>query len=143
MRSGARGNPLGDNLAELYRRQGRYADAVPLYQRSLAIWEKALGRDHPDAATSLNNLASLYASQGRYAYAEPLYQRSLALLEKALRRPEVDLIGVDRASLSRAIDNGAVVVLRRHRLNRLGNFIGVRPFIPCARADDLAQLMIK
>jgi hypothetical protein len=27
-------------------RAGRYADAEPLYQRSLAIREKALGRDH-------------------------------------------------------------------------------------------------
>ena len=27
-----------NNLAELYRAQGRYADAEPLYERSLAIW---------------------------------------------------------------------------------------------------------
>ena len=49
-----------NNLAELYRAQGRYADAEPLYKRSLAICEKALGPDHPDVATSLNNLAVLY-----------------------------------------------------------------------------------
>ena len=29
-------------------RQGRYAEAEPLYQRSLAFREKALGPDHPD-----------------------------------------------------------------------------------------------
>ena len=40
-----------NNLAELYRAQGRYADAEPLYKRSLAIREKALGPDHPDVAT--------------------------------------------------------------------------------------------
>ena len=49
-----------NNLAELYRYQGRYAEAEPLYKRSLAIREKALGPDHPDVAISLNNLASLY-----------------------------------------------------------------------------------
>jgi hypothetical protein len=37
-----------------------------LYQRSLAIREKALGPDHPDTALSLNNLAELYRNQGRY-----------------------------------------------------------------------------
>ena len=73
-----------NNLAVLYRNQGKYAEAEPLYQRSLAIWEKALGKDHPDVATSLNNLAVLYHNQGKYAEAEPLYQRSLAIKEKAL-----------------------------------------------------------
>ena len=54
------------------RAQGQYAKAEPLYQRSLAIWEKALGPDHPEVATSLNNLAVLYrrprrVRQGRAA----------------------------------------------------------------------------
>ena len=62
----------------------RYAEAVPLYQRSLAIREKALGPEHPDTAQSLNNLAGLYYSQGKYAEAEPLHKRSLAIREKAL-----------------------------------------------------------
>ena len=58
--------------------------AEPLYQRSLAIHEKALGPDHPDTGLSLNNLAELYRAQGKYGQAEPLYQRSLAIKEKAL-----------------------------------------------------------
>ena len=66
-------------LAALYRSQGRYGDAEPLYQRSLQIREQQLGADHPDTATSLNNLAELYRSQGRYGEAEPLYQRSLQI----------------------------------------------------------------
>jgi tetratricopeptide (TPR) repeat protein len=72
------------NLALLYDRQARYADAESLYKRSLAINEKALGADHPDVAASLTNLANLYGAQGRYADAEPLYKRSLAINEKAL-----------------------------------------------------------
>ena len=73
-----------NNLAELYRAQGRYADAEPFYKRSLATLEKALGPDHPDVAVSLNNLAELYRAQGRYTDAEPLYQRSLAIFERVL-----------------------------------------------------------
>ncbi|MBE9118739.1 CHAT domain-containing protein, partial [Lusitaniella coriacea LEGE 07157] len=72
------------NLAGLYSDMGNYAAAEPLYQRSLAIYEKALGADHPHVAASLNGLAGLYQAMGNYAAAEPLYQRSLTIDEKAL-----------------------------------------------------------
>ena len=67
-----------NDLAELCKEEGRYADAEPLYKRALATWKKALGPDHPDVAQSLNNLADLYSAQGRHADAEPLYKRALA-----------------------------------------------------------------
>ncbi len=73
-----------NNLAVVYEDLGRYAEAEPLYNRALAIREKALGPDHPRVATSLNNLALLYHAQGKYAEAEPLYKRALAIQEKAL-----------------------------------------------------------
>ncbi|MDD5036335.1 MAG: tetratricopeptide repeat protein [Methylococcaceae bacterium] len=63
---------------------GHYSQAEPLYRRSLAIFEKVLGPDHPYVAKSLNNLAELYRMQGRYAQAAPLFQRSLTIFEKAL-----------------------------------------------------------
>ena len=62
--------------------QGKYAEAEPLHKRSLAIWEKALGKDHPNVATSLNNLAGLYRDQGKYVEAEPLHKRALAIKGK-------------------------------------------------------------
>ena len=80
-----------NNLAELYRSQGRYADAEPLYKRALEITEKAQGPDHSDVAATLNNLALLYQSQGRYAEAEPLYRRSLEIKEKALGPDDPDV----------------------------------------------------
>jgi tetratricopeptide (TPR) repeat protein len=55
--------------------QARYADAEPLYKRSLAIREKELGPNHLDIGRSLNSLAVLYQAQARYADAEPLYKR--------------------------------------------------------------------
>lgn len=61
-----------------------YAQAEPLHQRALAIYEKAYGPEHPDTARSLNNLAALYRAQGKYAQAEPLYQRALAIIEQQL-----------------------------------------------------------
>ena len=52
-----------NNLAVLYHTQSKYAEAEPLYERSLAIKEKALG---------------LYQAQGKYAEAEPHYQHASA-----------------------------------------------------------------
>ncbi|MGI9403975.1 MAG: CHAT domain-containing tetratricopeptide repeat protein, partial [Hyphomicrobium sp.] len=75
-----------NNLAELYRQQGRYEEAEPLYKRDLAIIEQALGREHLRVGTSLNNLAMLYHAQGRTGEAEPLFKRSLAIIEQALGR---------------------------------------------------------
>ena len=77
--------------------RGRYGEAEPLFQRSLAIYEKALGPDHPEVATALNNLAVLYEDQGRYGEAEPLYQRSLAIAKKAL--------GPDHPDVATALNN--------------------------------------
>src|SRR6202048_4694993 len=81
---------LNEKVIEFYK-AGRYADAIPIAQRALAIREKALGRDHPDVATALSWLAVLYNSQGRYADAEPLYKRSLAIREQALGRAHPDV----------------------------------------------------
>ena len=72
-----------NNLALLYQAQGKDAEAEPLYHRSLAIREKALGPEHPQVAIGLNNLAFLYHAQGKYAEAEPLFKRALAIWEKA------------------------------------------------------------
>ena len=43
--------------ASLYHTQGRYPEAEPLYERSLAILEKVLGPEHPHVAAVINNLA--------------------------------------------------------------------------------------
>ncbi len=74
--------PLND-LAELYRVQGKYAEAEPLFQRSLAIREKALGREHPHVAIILENYASLLREMDRNEEAEKLEERARAIRGKA------------------------------------------------------------
>jgi CHAT domain-containing protein len=83
-----------NNLAELYQTTGRYAEAEPLYKRSLEIRERVFGKNHPDVATSLNNLAFIYQDTGRYAEAEPLYMRSLEIHEKTLGKEHPDVAAV-------------------------------------------------
>ena len=85
-------NPLYLNAAgTIAETVGRYSEAEPLFQRSLAIMEKALGKDHPDVAASLNNLALLYNAQSKYDQAELLHQHSLAIMEKALGKDHPDV----------------------------------------------------
>jgi tetratricopeptide (TPR) repeat protein len=96
-----------NNLAEVYRNQGRYGDAEPLYQRSLAILEQAVGRDHPDVGRVLDNLALAYHQQERYAEIEPFYKRSLAIYEKAY--------GPDHPRVASALNNLAKLYNRQGR----------------------------
>jgi len=69
-------------LALLYTSPRQYANAEPLYNRSLSVYEKALGPDDLSVAKTASSLALLYVSQGQYGQAEPLYKRSLAINEK-------------------------------------------------------------
>ena len=46
-------------LALLLQAQGELGAAQPLFERALAIYEKALGRDHPDTAAVGDNLTSM------------------------------------------------------------------------------------
>jgi tetratricopeptide (TPR) repeat protein len=71
-------------LAMLYHNQGRYAEAEPLYQRALHIYEQALGPEDLNTALTLHILAVLYRDQGKYAEAEPLYQRALHIRDQVL-----------------------------------------------------------
>ncbi len=65
-----------NNLANVYKDQGKYAEAADLYRRALANTEKALGPSHPDVV-HIPALASpmCIRSQGKYAEATELYQR--------------------------------------------------------------------
>jgi tetratricopeptide (TPR) repeat protein len=82
-----------NNLAELYRSQGRWAEAEPLYDEALKICRELFGdRPNNDLAASLNNLALLYRSQGRWAEAEPLYDEALKIRRELFaERPNNDL----------------------------------------------------
>jgi len=75
---------LQNGLAQLLQSQGKYEEAEPLFRRTLAAREAALGPAHPHTLTLVNNLALLLKAQGKYEEAEPLYRRALAGREEAL-----------------------------------------------------------
>ncbi len=45
-----------NNLGALLARQGRYAEAVPLFERAADIRRETLGPEHPYTRTSVRNL---------------------------------------------------------------------------------------
>jgi Tetratricopeptide repeat len=53
-----------DNLASMYRDQGRWKEAEVLEVRGVERSVKMLGEEHPDTLASMNNLAATYMNQG-------------------------------------------------------------------------------
>jgi len=74
----------------LYFSQGKYEQALPLYQEALKIREQVLGKQHPDYAGSLNNLATLYYSQGEVDKALPLFEQAVEIFVKVLGEQHPD-----------------------------------------------------
>src|SRR5256885_10434442 len=73
-----------NNLGNLYRDQGKLAEAEQMYVRALAGREKALGPDHTSTLTTVHNLGNLYRDQGTLAEPEQMYLRALAGRKKRL-----------------------------------------------------------
>ena len=73
---------LNDTAYYLYER-ARYEEAEPLYRRALAIFEKALGPEHPDVVTVKENYAFMLNETGR-AMKRPLWKRLLDGLRRSL-----------------------------------------------------------
>ena len=111
---------LSKQFVEL-EQAGKYAEAIPLAQQLLAIYEKTFGPDHPNVAMVLNNLAELYLNQGRYADAEPLFKRSLAIDEKAL--------GPDHPDVAMALNNLAALYSAQ------GRYADAEPLLQAVAGD--------
>jgi len=63
--------------------EGKFAEALPLAERALAIREKSLGGEHPLVANALLNVATLLTAREKYQQAEDYYRRAAAVYEKA------------------------------------------------------------
>ena len=79
-----------NNLAQLYRTQGRYAEAERLFKRALTINEKALGPAHPNVAMSLINYAGLLRKTGREDLGAVMELRAKAIRAKHAQENPVE-----------------------------------------------------
>jgi CHAT domain-containing protein len=91
---------LTENLAAVYSKQGRFAEAESAYQRALATKERRFGTDDVRLVATLKNLAEAYKADAdknqwerlapspqqrdKYAKSEGAYKRALSIEEKKL-----------------------------------------------------------
>jgi tetratricopeptide (TPR) repeat protein len=68
-------------LGLLYLEQGDVARAEVHLRRALAVFEKALGADHPDVAACLCAMGRACREQARLAEAESCCKRAMAIYE--------------------------------------------------------------
>ena len=98
---------LNGRIGELYN-VGKYSEAIPLAEKSLALTRSRVGDDHPDIAERMGWLAFLYEIQGRYLEAEPLFKRSLTI--------ELKTFGPDHPHIVAALNNLALLYKHQGRL---------------------------
>ncbi len=102
------------DLSNINQKSGDYEEAQRLSEEALAIWQEALGADHPTVAYALNNLASILSSRGERQAAKLLYGQALAIWEEALgpEHPDVAMTLNNLAALHETL--GDYDVARRH-----------------------------
>jgi tetratricopeptide (TPR) repeat protein len=71
-------------LANVYRMQGKYAQAEALFSQTLELVRRVLGPEHPDTLNTLWGLACMYQRQGKYHLAATQGAQVLAGLQHAL-----------------------------------------------------------
>lgn len=79
-------------IAVLYQSQGKYAEAEPLLQRALHIYEQVLEANHINILISLAQLGILYENIGELERAKAFYQRILSIhkLVPKLKHPSIE-----------------------------------------------------
>ncbi len=82
-----------NSLANLCVTLEKREEAISLYRRCLASFEKSRGKDSPAVAFVLNNWAQVHIALAQYAEAEPLLRRGLAILEQKRGLDHADLTG--------------------------------------------------
>jgi CHAT domain-containing protein/Tfp pilus assembly protein PilF len=93
-----------DGKVHMLLAAGRAADALPLAQRELAIFEQALGPDDPNVATALSHLALVYDHLGRNDDAISLEERALAIIKQRFG-PDHPAVAMELYSLASHYDD--------------------------------------
>jgi len=93
--------------ANLFYRQGRYDEALPLYQRALEIVENLEGEESVRSSVLRTSIAGLLKEQGKFAESQPLYEKSL--------QDKIKLLGPKHPVVAVSMSNLAELHLRLHQ----------------------------
>lgn len=101
-----------NNLADLYKAQGKSYEANRLYEQAL---------DHPEPTRRMNGLTELYRAQGRYADLGQLYNESLPIIERnsGAGNPKIVLLLEKMAEFQKRIGNNSEAERILQRVKKL------------------------
>ncbi len=100
---------LLDDLANLYKEEGRFKDAETQFKRLIDIENAQPPGARPNLAADLGNLGQVYDAESRYAEAEDLIKQSIALYERTY--------GPQHPTLAIGLDALANIYASENRLN--------------------------
>src|SRR5262249_38603488 len=73
-----------NNISGILMQQGKYDEALALFNRCISLQEKAWGPVHVDIADSLNNIGLVQYAQGDYKKSLAALRRALVMYEQTL-----------------------------------------------------------
>jgi tetratricopeptide (TPR) repeat protein len=96
-----------DGLAGFHRERQQFDKAENLYVRAIAVFQKALGQDHPDTVLALQNYAILLSETGRPDKAEANIRRALSINER--------LYGASHSTVAAALNTLVLQYIEQQR----------------------------
>ncbi|CAF1058080.1 unnamed protein product [Adineta steineri] len=83
--------PIYHQLGLIKDDQGKYQEALVLYEKSLTINQKTLPPNHPDLIASYNNIGSVHYNMNNYSKALSSYEKVLEIQQRSLPPNHSDL----------------------------------------------------
>lgn len=80
------------DLAQIYDKEEKEAEAEALYQKAFEIRRRTQGAESPGALTIQSSLAEMYERRGKHSEAEAIYKHVLAVQRKTLGEEHADTI---------------------------------------------------
>lgn len=66
--------------------EGRYDEAIPIAEKTIALGEQEFGADHPTTAILVDNLGIIYSDMGRHAEAEERHWQAVAIMQQTIAK---------------------------------------------------------